>query len=198
MSIDPVVNFGKVSLLQGYDGAAVSVSLVAGHGARLPNPGTDGAFNIVWWNSTDYGDPTDDPNREIVRCTARATDTLTISRAQEGSTASTKNNDGKTYQMVLAVTQKTINDLKNAIPVLPTWKKDTVANGGITGAIDGVNVTYTISQIPIASSGTLMLNGQPMTEGVDYTVSLSLKHIVMTTPIPAVASSLPFEFKYQY
>lgn len=196
--IDPVVNFGKVTLLTGYDSAATSVTLLPGQGAILPNPGSDGSFNLVWFNSTDYSDPTDDPNREIVRATLKSTDTLTITRAQEGTSASVKNLVGKTYQLLLAVTAKTITDIKSSIPATPTWIKDTKAGGGITGVIDGVNLIYYVSQIPVVSSGTLILNGQVLNEGVDYTVNVSLKKITMSTPIPSGASTLPFEFKYQY
>ena len=191
--IDPGVNFGKVRLSTGYDNAAVSVTLQTGDGAKLPTPSTDGAFNVVYWNSSDYGDPTDDPNREIVRVTARSGDVLTISRAQEGTSATIKNQNGKSYQMILGVTAKTITDLKNALPSLPNWAKETPS-----GTIDGVNLIYYVTNIPIAYSGDLILNGQPFTEGVDYTVDVAHKKITLSTPIPAVASSLPFIFKYQY
>lgn len=104
MALDPTINFGKVLVSTGYDDTAVSIVLNAGDGARLPDPATAGAFNLVWWNWTDYPDPSDDPNREIVRCTARSTDTLTVTRGQEGIAATTKNSGGKTYKMILALT----------------------------------------------------------------------------------------------
>lgn len=198
MDLDPVVNFGKVTLSTGYDSTATAVVLASGDGAILPNPGTDGAFNLVWFNSTDYGDPTDDPNREIVRVTSKTTDTLNISRAQEGTSATNKNLSGKTYQLILTITAKMINDIKDSIPTVPTWIKDSIANGGMTGLINNVNTIYFLSQIPIAFSGTLQSNGQPLTEGVDYTVNTALKKITMSTPLPSAASGLPLEFKYQF
>lgn len=198
MSLDPVKNFAKVTLSTGYGISDVSVILSSGNGSKLPNPGTDGNFNAVWWNSTDFGDPSDDPNREIVRVTSKSTDTLTIIRAQEGTAASTKNTANKVYQMVLAVTAKTITDILALIPALPTWTKDSIANTRMTGAIDGVNLIYFVSQIPVAMSGILQANGRTLTEGVDYSVSTSLKKITMSTPLPIEAASLPFEFKYQY
>src|SRR4051794_36524401 len=105
MSLDPVVNFGKCEVSTGYDASATSIELISGDGAKLPQPSTDGAFNLVWWNTSDYGDPADDPNVEIVRCTARSSDTLTVTRAQESTSASTKNASGKTYKVVLAFTK---------------------------------------------------------------------------------------------
>jgi hypothetical protein len=112
MALDPVVNFGKVTVSTGYNGTDTTIVVNTGHGTYLPAPGTAGAFNLVWWNTTDYNDPSDDPNKEIVRCTARTTDTLTVTRAQEGTSGSTKNTADKTYKMLLTPTKKMIDDLK--------------------------------------------------------------------------------------
>jgi len=112
MALDAVKNFGKVEVSQGYDDVATSIILSAGDGAKLPNPAADGEFNLIWWNTTDYVDPSDDPNKEIVRCTARSTDTLTIARAQEGTAASTKNTEVKVYRMILGLTAKMITDIE--------------------------------------------------------------------------------------
>jgi hypothetical protein len=98
----PVTNFGKVTVNTGYDSVATSIVLTAGHGSRLPATFT---YPITWWNSTDYADPADDPNREIVTVTNRVTDTLTVTRAAEGTAASNKNTGGKTYKMVLGLTK---------------------------------------------------------------------------------------------
>ena len=117
MALDPVRNFAKVTVSTGYDYTATSIVLVSGDGAKLPNPATEGAFNLVWWNSTDYPDPADDPNKEIVRCTAKSSDTLTIIRAQEGTTASNKNTAGKTYKMVLSLTKKMKDDISSLGPI---------------------------------------------------------------------------------
>lgn len=111
MALDPVTNFGVVTVSTGYDASATSVALTSGDGAKLPQPSTDGSFNLVWYNATDYAAPHLDPNKEIVRCTARSTDTLTVTRAQEGTSASTKNTAAKTYVMVLAPTKKFRDDI---------------------------------------------------------------------------------------
>lgn len=90
-------NFAKATVSTTYNSSDTSIALSTGHAAKLP---TQLPFNVVWWNSTDYGDPSDDPNVEIVRVTAIATDTLTVVRGQEGTSASTKNTASKTYQML--------------------------------------------------------------------------------------------------
>ncbi len=104
--LDNAKNFAKVTVSTGYDAAATTVVLTTGHGAKLPVE----PFNAVWWNSTDYADPADDPNVEIVRITARSTDSLTVTRAQEGTSASTKNTAGKTYKMIAGMTAKVLNN----------------------------------------------------------------------------------------
>ncbi len=111
--LDPVKNFAYGITSTGYNNSATSIVLTTGHGARFPDPSTDGSFNLVWWNYTDYKDPSDDPNVEIVRVTARSTDTLTVTRGQEGTSGSTKNTAGKEYRMMLAPTKKFRDDIEN-------------------------------------------------------------------------------------
>ena len=108
--VDQIANFKKVTVSTGYDAAATSIVLESGHGAELPDPSGDN-YNLVWWDSTNYPDPADDPNVEIVRVTAKSTDTLTVTRNQEGSGASTKNTGSATYLMILSITANTITDL---------------------------------------------------------------------------------------
>lgn len=106
MALDNAKNFAKGTVFTGYTATDTSIVLSAGNGAKFPTP----PFNAVWWNATDYPDPSDDPNVEIVRATAITTDTLTVTRAQEGTTATAKNIAGKTYKILAGLTAKTINN----------------------------------------------------------------------------------------
>lgn len=65
-------------LAAGINASAVSAQLVAGHGARF---GTIGADEFIRGNIITSGG-----DKEAVIITARSTDTLTIARAQDGST----------------------------------------------------------------------------------------------------------------
>ena len=109
--MDPVKNFGFVTVSTGHDASATSIILSTGHGDRLPNPAVDGEFNLIWYDSTNSPNPADDPLVEIVRCTARSTDTLTVTRSAESTSATTKNTADATYKMFLGVTAKTITDI---------------------------------------------------------------------------------------
>jgi hypothetical protein len=103
---DAAKNFAKGTLSQGYDDIATSIVLVTGDGARFPAV----PFNATWWNATDFPDPSDDPFVEVVRVTAKSTDTLTITRAQENTAALEHQIEGKVYKLVAGLTAKTIND----------------------------------------------------------------------------------------
>lgn len=109
--LDPVRNFCRVTLNAGIASGVTTIVLVGGDGAKMPDPSTEGAFNCTVWNATDYPNPTDDPNHEIVRVTARSTDTLTVTRAQEGTADVNHNTGGKTYKMILSLTKKTMDDI---------------------------------------------------------------------------------------
>lgn len=103
--LDSFTNFGIGTLSAGITSGATSLSVTAGQGARFPNPtGSVQPFEAVIYDATNYTNPSDDPNHEIVRCTARSTDTLTITRAQEGTSAVAHNTAATTYKIALTNT----------------------------------------------------------------------------------------------
>jgi uncharacterized protein YwbE len=106
MALDPVVNFFRSSIatLPLYSGDTTLV-LLAGDGAKLPDPAVSGAFNLVVYDA-------EDPfvGAEIVRVTARSNDTLTILRGQEGTDDTTKD-AGILWAVDLSPTAKMIQDI---------------------------------------------------------------------------------------
>lgn len=102
----PVTNFGLVTVSTTYGSGDTTIALTTGHGARLPATTGGYRYPMTWWDSTNYPHPADDPNVEIVTVTARSGDTLTVGRAQEGTSASTKNTgSGAVYRMSLGITK---------------------------------------------------------------------------------------------
>jgi hypothetical protein len=164
--LDNVANFVQVQTSTGYAAGATSIILSSGQGSLLPAA----PFNLIWWNVTDYPNPTNDPNREIVRITGISGDTLTITRAQEGTSATAKNSSGKIYNLVLGITAKMITDIAaqtaNGIPVY-------------NEIVSGSGTTFTLAHTPVA--GTVRLyaggNSEPQTgrllpgAGNDFTIS---------------------------
>lgn len=184
--LDPVANFIKLKLSGTYGSSDTSITVASG-GSTLPSP----SFSMTWFNSTDYADPSDDPNAEIVRVTAVSGNTLTVERAQEGTSASTKNIAGKTYVLILGITAKMITDIGSNLQ--QPWK---LVN--VDGTIDGVNTTFTLHGgiTPFdLNSMNLSLGRQPQLQGIDYTLSGTT--ISYITPPDASLSGQPHIAQYQ-
>lgn len=163
MELDAVKNFSKVTVSTGYDSTDVIIDLEAGYGDLLPDPSVK-EFNVVWWDSTTYEDPADDPRKEIVRVTGKSSDRLTVTRAQEGTLASTKNTSNKTYKMILGITAKMIEDIESSIG-------NEINNETPSGLINGTNKEFALANTPSPSSSLkLFLGGMYMTVGEDYSI----------------------------
>lgn len=128
--MNPIENFAKGTIPAGVAQAAVSMALDTGEGARFPQPSTDGSFYGTIWDWTDYADPSDDPDREIVLVTARATDTLTIVRAQQSTSDNNHNTGGKTYKFIAGITKGDYDEMRNKLDVDPTEEKSSTASKG--------------------------------------------------------------------
>ncbi len=147
-ALDNTVNFGRVTVLAGHNASDTSIALQSGNGALLPVA----PFNVVYWNSTDFADPSSDPNKEIVRVTAGGGggggDTLTVTRGQEGTAGSTKNTAGKTYQMAACPTAKVFNtDLYNCFSpdaFFGRMPNPTFPKAYVNSTINGNNDVYTV------------------------------------------------------
>lgn len=74
-----ITNFGDSILAAGIAPGDTSISIATGTGSRFPALGAGDWFYAVLVDVS--------ANREIVKVTARVTDTLTVTRAQEGTTA---------------------------------------------------------------------------------------------------------------
>lgn len=174
MAIDPVLNFAKVTVNAGYASGETAIALSGGHGAKLPDPAVSGAFNLVWWNFTDYPDPSDDPDVEIVRCTARTTDTLTVTRAQEGTSDANHNTGGKTYKMLLAFTKLTYDAIGSKL----LFGVDKFTVSSVTVPQD-----FNTTAVFIASSTLVFLNGIFQEVSINYTEKAGLQAITFLTTI---------------
>jgi hypothetical protein len=159
MTLDSVANFIQVQASTGYSSAATSITLQSGQGSKLPAA----PFQMIWWNSTDYPNPANDPNVEIVRVTNISGDTITITRAQEGTSATNHNTGGKTYSLVLGITAKMIADIAAALP-------DTFIENEV---VSGSGTSWTLANAPVSGSVKVWAGGIRLTPGAgnDYTIS---------------------------
>tara|TARA_R110000868_G_scaffold234542_1_gene488243 strand:- start:580 stop:2007 length:1428 start_codon:yes stop_codon:yes gene_type:complete len=169
---DPAKNFAKCIVSGTYSSAATAITLQTGEGAKLPQPSTDGAFNLVWWNYTDYPDPSADPNKEIVRCTARTSDALTVTRPVVGNNynnedttnaATAKNTAAKTYMMMLAFTKKDYEDLiRSEVYIADTAANDTylvAPTPAYTAYVTGMRLNV---KVVTANTGAATLNANSL------------------------------------
>ncbi len=186
--LDPVTNFGKATVT-GFNAVATSATVDTGQGARFPQPSTDGAFNVTVWNATDYADPSDDPDREIVRVTARSGDVMTITRAQEGTSASAHNTAGKTYKIALAITEKMIADIRAALNAIAPITFSLV---DITGTFDDSNLIFTLASEPENGVALVLLARQPQFPDLDFVYD-GVVTLTFVTPPPSSLSGEPFK-----
>ncbi len=111
-TVPPTTNFAKATVSTGYNSSATSIIVSAGQGAKFSASGT---YPLVWWNCTDYALSEDDPNVEIILVTSRSTDTLTITRGADGTTAVNHNTAGKTYCLVRSLVKYDIDAIRSDI-----------------------------------------------------------------------------------
>lgn len=117
--LDPVADFVELTVNAPYVAADTQIDILAtdSHFDLLPDPTTAGAYNLLWYDDTNYGTrPQDDPNREWVRVTNwnESAHRLVVTRAQEGTAATDKNTTGATYKMIMAIGKKFRNDIENS------------------------------------------------------------------------------------
>lgn len=163
---DNAANFAKVIVSTGYNNSADTIVLNSGQGALLPTA----PFNVTWWNSTDYADPSDDPNKEIVRVTNVNGDTLTLANvagnrtAQEGTSATNKNIGGKVYKIIAGLTAASINNF----PAMFVYNEIVTISGG-NGTLSNTPVTGTVRLY--GSRERLYPTTDAGADGNDYSIS---------------------------
>jgi hypothetical protein len=100
-----MVNWGVANVLGTHTSGDTTVTLDTGEGAKLPVVTGTYTHAYAWWfDSTNYASARLDPNREIVKITNRVTDTLTVVRGQQGTSATSKTTPAAQYVMVSGAT----------------------------------------------------------------------------------------------
>jgi hypothetical protein len=117
--VDNFANFAKSTLTAGVASSGTTLTVASGDGARFPSA----PFRATLWNSSDYSDASDDPDREIILVTGVAVDTFTIERGQEGTTAADHDTVGKTYAIVHTLTANTLNAMPHTLVLASQFDK---------------------------------------------------------------------------
>ena len=126
MPVDDHANFAvsQVATAPVPASSGTSLAVAAGQGTRFPTP----PFNATVWPAGATPVPT---NAEIVRVTARATDTLTITRLQEGTAARPI---GVGDSIAATITDKTLTDIEGILPAT-ALTPGAVVFAGVAGAL---------------------------------------------------------------
>ena len=171
MALDERANFAKGLLSAGIDDSVTSLSLGSGEGALFPTPTV--GYSCVIWDIDTYANPADDPGKEIVRVTEKSTDTFTITRAQE-STSASAHSAGAGF--MLTVTAKTITDIETALGTkvdkeagkgLSSNDYTTTEKNKLFGIAEGAEVNVNADWN--ASSGDAQILNKPTIPTVDST-----------------------------
>ena len=146
-------------LASGISSAATTLQLAPGTGARFPNPANGNYFVLTLYQMSG----STEVNHEIVKCSARNGDTLTVARAQEGTIARAFNNADPLSLRLTAgsLTPAAIGAYDASNPAgfirsVPNASANTagVIKVGANLAIDGAGV---LSALPPAASGAMVL-----------------------------------------
>ena len=111
MSVDAHANFAYSTLTNAPGTAGTTFSVQTGDGAKFPTP----PFNATVWPAGVQPTGAAGGNAEIIRVTSIATDDLTATRTQEGSTNRDITPAG--YQIAATITVKTLTDAEKSFGV---------------------------------------------------------------------------------
>jgi hypothetical protein len=148
-------NNAGTTLASGILSGATSLTVATGTGALFPNPTAPDYFLLTLQGIA--GTPV-----EIVKCTARSSDTLTIVRAQEGTTASAFST-GDLVQLRITAGQMT------------GAAKSGLASGTVTENSTTVTANYTQS----TGNNALSVGPISVASGVTYTVPSGQRWVIL-------------------
>lgn len=126
-------NNGHSTLAASISTSDTSITVASGHGARFPSLGASEHFYATLIDSSN--------NLEIVKCTARSSDVLTVTRAQEGTTARAYGIGDRIELRVTAAGIADATDIDNIVP-------DQSSHSGKFITTDGTNVSWATVTIP--------------------------------------------------
>lgn len=171
MTLELTKNFATATLASTLTAGATSISLTVGHGARFDSLA---AGEYFYASIIDRFETTLYDRHEIVKVTARSTDTLTVTRAQEGTVAKAfPIGSGATTDVIViaAPTALTLKEIiTRDITDLPYQKlQDTTLSGGGNNTLT-IESAKTIVLTPTGSLRTVTLPTTDVKAGHRHTI----------------------------
>ena len=140
------------------------VSLTVNDASEFP---LSGDFLVTIWDDTTFHNPCDDPNNEIVKVTNVIGNIFTIERGQEDTIGVSHTNEQAVGMLITAGIFEEIENSITAALNIPIIGED------LTSQIDGIIDTFTIANVYISNTTSLVLNGQELRRGSGYTEETS-------------------------
>lgn len=142
-----MANNASSTLASAISNVSLTCTLSAGSGALFPSPGANQYFLMT------FVDAATQTLREIVQCTARSGDTLTIVRAQEGTTALAWNANDLAVNMITAGTLQTYSQISQVQAGQFNYAVDSgTANNiivntvpSVTPPVDGMQIVFKVA-----------------------------------------------------
>jgi hypothetical protein len=163
--------------------SGTAITLTTGHGVRFPQPGA--GFWVTVWDAGTFPNPSDDANMEIMLATARATDVLTVTRAQLGTAAASTHAVGRRVQLLIQDQQ--IIDAQTAINAIedpgawtaftPAWTapttNPTIGNGTLQGYYHKIGRTVHV-RVNLTLGSTTTTGSGNWSFGLPFTASANM------------------------
>jgi len=173
-------NLAKSTLASNLSSGGTTISLAPGTGALFPSPGANQYFTLT------LKDAATGTFTEIVWCTARTTDTLTVIRAQEGTTARAWLAGDQANNLWTAGSFQNLTQ--------PTDLQQQAPNYALTTGDNTLVATLSVVPAAYVAGLTLRLtkNANPNTTAVTLNVnSLGAKSVVHTDGTALASGDLP-------
>lgn len=179
--LDPTANFARSTLSNSPGTEDTTFTLT--DASAFPDPSTEGEYNITVYDGA-QGSASNDPNAEICRVTAKSTNDLTVTRAQEGTTAQDYSGGG-TFRVIAGITAKMFSDIDTGkTTIQETAKTITVGSGGDHSTLEAALAEASRLTPLYASGGTSieisLLTGFALNEAI-YLKNIDLSHVVITS-----------------
>lgn len=140
-------NNAASSLASGITNVATTLTVQTGDGAKFPSPSGGDYFYLTLDDLT---------NVEVVKCTARTGDTLTVTRAQDGTTA--QSFASGTTKVELRLTRAVMQAFAQALAALTAGRVVYVATGGTLTDSSNITTDGTVLTLGAASGKNLVVS----------------------------------------
>ena len=123
MGLMPVKNFAEAVMANGITAAGPTVTVKNGQTTNLSNPNTEGQFEAVIWDATQYPSPHLDPLHEIVLVRSLSGNVYSVTRGQGGTMAVDHVEDHE-YHIGQFLTAKMFGDINTALQASPSTSRN--------------------------------------------------------------------------